>query len=433
MNLLKSASSNFNTIIIIITISLRICGIVAFYYRPYQKTKTTPQEQSTSKPPSTVSNAPSTIQAGTQCTPPSKYNYETNLCATCNGTWTSAIDAVTSKPITLCLDSSQKNVQVTFEPSTTPSGDICVDKNDFFVSDYDGYANVCVKCLSGTAFNTNTKKCVKYDTNGNAVNSDDTNMIKTYYSASPSDIIIPTKNTEYKPASKLTEIPSVLNSVMAFGIFNTILFSLLFFNRSKNTLLIVLILCLIELVLNVNLYYICSSDKYNSNLKSDVYSVFYNVAMNVLSLLCTFYLLYTMDGDDSTKIVHHETEENNENTYNNLVHNPDELVNKHVQFFKSKYAAEENLRLAKEHKEDLDVLHKQYMENIKEHAKQKFENENDSRRKPQTNPRTDRPQSNPRTDQSNPRNRVSPFDKINRDHVMGAAKYVGDAVFQNML
>ena len=289
MNLLKSASSNFNTIIIIITISLRICAIVAFYYRPYQKTKTTPQEQSTSKPPSTVSNAPSTIQAGTQCTPPSKYNYETNLCATCNGTWTSAIDAVTSKPITLCLDSSQKNVQVTFEPSTTPSGDICVDKNDFFVSDYDGYANVCVKCLSGTAFNTNTNKCVKYDTNGNAVNSDDTNMIKTYYSASPSDMIIPTKNTEYKPASKLTEIPSVLNSVMAFGIFNTILFSLLFFNRSKNTLLIVLILCLIELVLNVNLYYICSSDKYNSNLKSDVYSVSYNVAMNVLSLLCIFF------------------------------------------------------------------------------------------------------------------------------------------------
>ena len=228
---------------------------------------------------------------------------------------------------------------------------------------------------------------------------------------------------EYKPSSKLTEIPSILNSVMVLGILNTILFLLPMIpmlNGSKYTLLILLTLCLIELVLNVNLYYICSSDKYNSNLKSDVYSVFYNVAMNVLSLLCTFYLLYTMDGDDSTKIVHHETEENNENTYNNLVHNPDELVNKHVQFFQSKYAAEENLRLAKEHKEDLDVLHKQYMENIKEHAKQKFENENDSRRKPQTNPRTDRPQTNSRV-------------KINRDHVIGAAKYVGDAVFQNML
>ena len=337
LSILISVTPYFNIIIISVLILLRICAIVVFYYRPYQKTKTPPPQPS--KP---VSTAPhSTIQSGTQCTDPSKYNYETNLCATCNGTWTSAIDALTDKPITLCQNATQQNVPVTFAPSTTPSGENCVDKSDFFVSNYDGYPNVCVKCLSGTAFNTNTNKCVKYDSNGSVMNSDDTNIIKTYYSASPSTILIP---TESKPSSKLTEIPSILHSVFVFSILNTVLFVL---PKSKYTLLILLTLCLIELVLNVNLYYICSSDKYNSNFKNDEYSISYNIAMNVLSLLCIIYLLYTtMDNDDDSKEkVHHKTKQNTEEEYENtdLQQSTQDILQQKIKLF----TAQQKLQHAK--------------------------------------------------------------------------------------
>ena len=381
MELLKLSGRTIIIIMLSVIIVLRVCAIVVFYYRPYQKTKTPPSQKSVaSKPPSTVSTAaPSSIQSGTQCTAPAKYNYDTNLCATCNGTWSSAVDAVTNKPITLCLNASQQNEQVTFTPSTTPSGSNCADPSDFFVSNYDGYPNVCVKCLKGTALDTNTNKCVLYDANGNFQNADDTNLIKSYYSASPSTIIIPTSNTDSKSVSKLSEVPSVLNSVFFFGILNTCLFLLPLGIQSNYVLIILLTFCLIELVLNVNLYYICSSDKHNSTFKNDEYSMTYNIGTSVLSILCiiALYLMNDDNDDDNSKNNGIRTTDDDEFAEDDDLL-PHKLVEGHVELLKATKLAEEHKQLVKENTQNLNQLHEQFLNDIQRQAQHKYEYESTS-------------------------------------------------------
>ena len=387
MELLKLSGRTIVIIMLTVIIIVRVFAIVVFYYRPYQKTKTPPSQKSVaSKPPSTVSTAaPSSIQSGTQCTAPAKYNYDTNLCATCNGTWSSAVDAVTNKPITLCLNASQQNEQVTFTPSTTPSGSNCADPSDFFVSNYDGYPNVCVKCLKGTALDTNTNKCVLYDANGNFQNADDTNLIKSYYSASPSTIIIPTSNTDSKSVSKLSEVPSVLNSVFFFGILNTCLFLLPLGIQSNYVLIILLTLCLIELVLNVNLYYICSSDKHNSTFKNDEYSMFYNIGTSVLSISCIIALYLMNDDNDEKKSTrtteHDEDVEDDENIH--LLKN-DPLFKKQVQVLATEKELEERHAQLHEHKDMMKRLEDLRQKNIEIEAEQELQRKNKHSTRPFT-------------------------------------------------
>ena len=378
MELLKLSGRTIIIIMLSVIIVLRVCAIVVFYYRPYQKTKTPPSQKSVaSKPPSTVSTAaPSSIQSGTQCTAPAKYNYDTNLCATCNGTWSSAVDAVTNKPITLCLNASQQNEQVTFTPSTTPSGSNCADPSDFFVSNYDGYPNVCVKCLKGTALDTNTNKCVLYDANGNFQNADDTNLIKSYYSASPSTIIIPTSNTDSKSVSKLSEVPSVLNSVFFFGILNTCLFLLPLGIQSNYVLIILLTFCLIELVLNVNLYYICSSDKHNSTFKNDEYSMTYNIGTNVLSIVCII-ALYLMNDDNDEKKGTRTTEYDEDvEDDENIHHLRDPLFKKQVEVLATQKELEERRAQLHDNIDNMKQLEHLRQRNVEIAAEQELQRKN---------------------------------------------------------
>ena len=246
-----------------------------------------------------------------------------------------------------------------------------------------------MKCLKGTALDTNTNKCVLYDANGNFQNADDTNLIKSYYSASPSTIIIPTSNTDSKSVSKLSEVPSVLNSVFFFGILNTCLFLLPLGIQSNYVLIILLTLCLIELVLNVNLYYICSSDKHNSTFKNDEYSMTYNIGTSVLSILCiiALYLMNDDNDDDNSKRKSTRMTENDEDVEDDenihLLKN-DPLFKKQVQVLATEKELEERHAQLHEHKDMMKRLEDLRQKNIEIEAEQELQRKNKHSTRPFT-------------------------------------------------